>query len=50
MHPAEVQPIEFGMSFNLILNSQSYWSLFNEIGPKQPKELDHQLRFETQKK
>jgi len=41
-----LQPIAFGVSFNLNLQSQSPWSLFNGPWQKRPRELDHRLRFE----
>jgi len=44
-----VQPIAFGVSCNLNLQSQSPWSLFNGTWQKRPRELDHQLRFEIEK-
>jgi len=42
----EIQAIAFGVSFNLILQSQSYWSLFNGTWQKRPGELDHRLKNE----
>jgi len=43
-----IQPIAFDVSFNLNLQSQSYWSLFNGTWQKKSRALDHQLRFERQ--
>jgi len=39
------QPIIFGVSFNLILQSQSNWSLFNGTRQKRRRELDDRLSF-----
>jgi len=44
----DVQSIAFGVSFNLNLQSQSHWLLFNGTWQKRPRELDQQLRFETE--
>ena len=33
-----IQPIAFGVSFNLNLQSQSHWSLFNGTRQKRPEE------------
>ena len=41
-----VQPIAFGVSFNLNLQSQPHWSLFNGTWQKRLIETDHRLRFE----
>jgi len=45
-----IQPIAFGVSFQLNLQSQSQsqsqWSLFNRTWRKRPRKLDHRLRFE----
>ena len=41
-----VQPIAFGVSLNLNLQSQSHWSLFNGTWQKRPGELDQRLRFD----
>ena len=43
---AEVQPIAFEGSFDLILQSQSNWPLFDGTWQKRRKELDNQLSFE----
>jgi len=43
-----VQSIAFGGSFNLDLQSQSYWSLFNGTWQKRPRELDYRLGFEIE--
>jgi len=44
----EIQPIAFVVSFNLNLEYQSHWSLFNRMWQKRPRELDHHLlKFET---
>jgi len=43
-----VQPIAFGVSFKLNLQSQSPWSLFNGTWQKRPRELDYRLRFEIE--
>ena len=45
---SHVQPIAFGVSFNLNLQSQSPWSLFNGTWCKKTWELDHRLRFENE--
>jgi len=42
------QPIAFGVSFSLNLQSQSYWSLLNGTWQKSPREPDHRLRFEME--
>jgi len=42
----DIQPIAFGVSFDLILQSQSNWSLFNGTWQKRHQELDNRLRFE----
>ena len=44
----KVQPIAFGGSFNLNLQSQSHWSLFIRMWQNRPRELDHQMRFEIE--
>jgi len=41
-----IQPIAFGVSFYLNLQSQSHWSLLNGTWQKRPRELDYWLRFE----
>jgi len=43
-----LQPVAFGVSLNLNLQSQSPWSLFNRTRKKRPGELDHRLRFENE--
>ena len=43
-----IQPIAFGVSFNLNLQSQSHWSLFNGTWQKRPRELENRLRFEKE--
>jgi len=45
-----IQPIAFGESFNLNLQSQSqsHWSLYNGMRQKRPRELDYQLKFEKE--
>jgi len=43
-----LQPIAFGVSFHLNLQSQSPWSLINRTWQKRPRELDHGLRFEIE--
>ena len=43
-----LQPIAFGVSLNLNVQSQSPWSLFNGTSLKRPRELDHQLRIENE--
>ena len=45
--PLYLQPIAFVVSFNLNLQSQSYWSLFNGTYKKRPTALDYRLRFEN---
>ena len=45
-HP--VQPIAFGVSFNLNLQSQSCWSLFDGTWRKRLRELEHGLSFEKE--
>jgi len=42
----QLQPIAFGLSFNLNLESQYPWSLLNGIWKKRPRGLDHRLKFE----
>ena len=44
----KVQPIAFGVSLNLHLQSQSPWSLFNGTWYKRPREQDYRLRFEIE--
>ena len=44
-----IQPIAFRVSFNLNLQSQSPWCLFNGTWQKRFKELEPRLRFETVK-
>ena len=39
--------VAFGVSFNLILQSESNWSLFNGTWPKKSKLLYDRLRFEV---
>ena len=39
---ASLQPIAFGVSFNLNLQSSSRWFLCNGTWQKRPIELDHQ--------
>ena len=43
-----LQPIAFGGLFNLNLQSQLRWFLFNGTRQKRPIELDHRLRFENE--
>jgi len=43
-----LQPIAFGVSFHLSLQSQSRESLFNGTWQKRPRALDHRLRFEIE--
>ena len=43
-----LRPVAFGVSFNLNLQSQSLWSLFNRTRKKRPRELHHRLRFENE--
>jgi hypothetical protein len=43
-----VQPIAFGVSFNLILQAQSLFSLFNGTWQKRSREQDYRLRFEIE--
>jgi len=43
-----VQPIAFGVSFHLNLQSQSHWSLFNGTWQMRTREIDHRLRFEIE--
>jgi len=45
----KLHPIAFGVSFDLNLQSQSHWFLFNETWQKRPRELDLKLRFEIEK-
>ena len=40
-----IQHIAFGVSFHLILQSQSNWSLFNGTWQKRRTEVDHRLSF-----
>jgi len=44
----EVQPIAFGVSFNLNLQSQSHWSLFDGTWQTRPRELEYWSRFEIE--
>ena len=41
-----VQPIAFGVSFNLILESQSNWSLFYGTWQKRLRELENRIHTE----
>jgi len=50
IHLLFVQPISFGVSFDLNLQSQSHWSLSNTTWQKRPRELDHRLRFQNEKR
>ena len=43
---SHVQPVAFGVSLDLILESQSSRSLSNGTWQKRPSELDHRLSFE----
>jgi len=43
-----LQPIAFGVSFNLNLQSHSPWSLFIGTWQKRPRELDYRLRLEIE--
>ena len=43
-----LQPIAFGVSFNLNVQSQSHWSLVNGTCQKKPTELKHRLRIEPE--
>ena len=43
-----MQPIAFGVSFNLNLQSQSHWSLFNGTWQKRPRELEHLMRLKIE--
>jgi len=43
---SSLHPIAFGVSCNLILQSQSNWSLFNGTWQKRRRELDNRLSFE----
>jgi len=43
-----IQPVAFGVSFNLNLQSQSHWSLFNGRCQKRPRGLDLRLGFEIE--
>ena len=43
-----VQPIAFGVSWNLNLQSQSPMSLFNGKWLKRHREINHRLRFENE--
>jgi len=44
----DIQSIAFGVSFNLNLQSQSPWSLFNGTWQKRPRKLDDRLRSEIE--
>jgi len=46
-HPIS-QPIAFGVSLNLNLQSQSYWSLFSGTWQKRPRKLEDRMRFEIE--
>jgi len=43
---SHLQPIAFGVSFNLILQCQSDWSLFKRTRQKRRKKLENQSSFE----
>ena len=43
-----IQPIAFGVSFNLNLQSQSPWPRFDETWQKRPRGVEHRLRFEIE--
>ena len=43
-----LQPIACGVSFNLNLQSQSHWCLFNGTRQRKPIGLDYRLRFEIE--
>ena len=47
-HVLQVQPIAFEVSFNLDLQSESPWSLYNATWQKRPRELEFRLRFEIE--
>ena len=42
----DIQPIAFGVSCNLILHSQSNWSLFNGTGQERCRAVHARLIFE----
>ena len=44
----KVQPIAFGVSFILNLQSQSHWFFFKGTWQKRPRELDDRLGFEKE--
>jgi len=48
MYMYHVQPIAFGVSFHLNLQSQSPWSLFTGMWQIRRRELDYRLRFENE--
>jgi len=43
-----IQPMAFVASFNLSLQSQSHWSLFDGTWQKRPRKLENRLRFEIE--
>ena len=46
----DVEPITFGVTFNLNLQSQSPWSLLSGTWQTRPRDLEHGLRFEIEMK
>ena len=48
-HNTYIQPIAFGVLFNLNRQSQFYGSLFYQTRHKRPRERDQRLRFEMKK-
>ena len=44
-----INPIAFGLSFNLNLQSRFPWSFFRETWPTRARKLKHRLRFEIDK-
>ena len=44
----DIQPITFGMSLNLNLQSQYPPSLFHGMWQKRPRKLDYRFRFEIE--
>ena len=48
LYEFDVQPIAFGLQFNLNLQSQYPWSLFNRTWQKRPRELECRMGFENE--
>jgi len=46
----KTQPTAFGVSFNLNLQSQSHWSIFNRTRQERPTEIDHRWDLRVKKR